>query len=181
MVSRRADPASSFQLALNSLPRLPNKDGSAINSVKERGSHGALCSVKERGRVKQIYAALRSLGRGRSLYVLNSQLSTLNSQPSTPRLLSYFFKLGVEHIHSPVGVKVTAQRDVKPVALFALNDKSVGFAGRALSRLRDYVDHQIPSARLSHFSQRARNCFFLFLCPAGIRTNSDQSSDISAV
>jgi hypothetical protein len=30
-------------------------------------------SVKERGRVKQIYAALRSLGRGRSLYVLNSQ------------------------------------------------------------------------------------------------------------
>src|SRR5438876_11808308 len=73
-----------------------------------------------------------------------------------PGLLSYFFKLGAEHIHSPVGVKVTGQRDVKPVALFALNDKSVGFAGRALSRLRDYVDHQIPSARLSHFSQRAQ-------------------------
>ena len=31
----------------------------------------AINSVKERGRVKQIYAALRSLGRGRRLYVLN--------------------------------------------------------------------------------------------------------------
>jgi hypothetical protein len=26
-------------------------------------------------------------------------------------LLSYFFKLGAEHIHSPVGVKVAGQRD----------------------------------------------------------------------
>ena len=34
-------------------------------------------------------------------------------------LFSYFFKLRAEHIHGPVGVKVTTQRDVKPVALFA--------------------------------------------------------------
>ena len=62
------------------------------------------------------------------------------------KLLSYFFKLGAEHIHSPVGVHVTGQRDVKPVALFALNDtfREVGFARRALSRLRDHVEKQVP-------------------------------------
>jgi hypothetical protein len=43
------------------------------------------------------------------LSTLNSQLSTLN--PSTLQLLSYFFKLGAEHIHSPVGVKVAGKRD----------------------------------------------------------------------
>ena len=110
-------------------------------------------------------------------------LSTNSSQLSSLRSLSYFFKLRAEHVHGPVSVKVAGERDVKPVAFFALNDKfrEIAFARAALSRLRNHVDHQIPSARLSHFSQRARNCFFVFLCPAGVRANSDQSSDISAV
>src|SRR6266699_3670943 len=111
---------------------------------------------------------------------MNYQRSTINYRY---QLLRYFFKLRAERIHSPVDVEVATQRDMKPVALFAFNDEfcEVGLARRALSRLRDHVNHQIPSPRLSDFSQRARNCFFLFLRPGGIRTNSDQSSDVSAV
>ena len=95
-------------------------------------------------------------------------------------LLRDLFKLRAEHVHSAVAVEVAGQRDVKPVAFFAFNEESVGLARCALSCLRNHVNHQIPSPRLSHFCQRARNCFFLFFCPTGVRTNSDQPSDIAA-
>jgi hypothetical protein len=52
-----------------------------------------------------------------------------------PPLLRNFFKLGAEHIYRVVNIKVTAQRDVKPVALFAFNDESAG-TGTALREAR---------------------------------------------
>jgi hypothetical protein len=39
-------------------------------------------------------------------------------------LLRNFFKLAAEHIHSAVNVEIASQRDMKPVAFFAFNDKS---------------------------------------------------------
>ena len=58
--------------------------------------------------------------------------SSAESQP----LLSHFFKLRAQYVHSAVGVEVASQRDVKPVAFFAFDDESVGLA-RAFSHLRD--------------------------------------------
>src|ERR1051326_8378749 len=37
--------------------------------------------------------------------------------------LRYFFKLAAEHVHTAFGVKITSQRDVKPVAFFAFDDE----------------------------------------------------------
>ena len=54
-------------------PPLRNEDGSAINSVKEHGSHGALCSIKERSSTE--------------LYALNYRLSTIVS-PLTTRIFA---------------------------------------------------------------------------------------------
>jgi hypothetical protein len=48
-------------------------------------------------------------------------------QPTTPfELFHYFLQPRAEHIHTAVVVKVASQRDVKPVALLAFDDKFVG-------------------------------------------------------
>ena len=76
-------------------------------------------------------------------------------------LLNYFLKLRAEH-SSAVAIK----RDMEPVSLFALDDKVARGKIRGvwliLSRLRDYVDHQVPGSRLTCLCQtRARWSFLL--------------------
>src|ERR1700730_16664419 len=94
------------------------------------------------------------------------QLSTLSLLP----LLNHFFKLSPEHtdLTSRAGTargaievnKVATKRDVQPVAFFAFDDKFVGLSDvsgiRGISPcLHDYIDHQVPSSRLTCFSQCA--------------------------
>src|SRR5439155_14115168 len=94
------------------------------------------------------------------------------------RLLNYFFQLAAEHVHGATGTyadRVATECDMQPVAFLAFDNKlgQVGFSRRALTGLRDDIDEEVPSPRLSHLSQHAPDCFFLFLCPTGIRTDSD--------
>ena len=59
-----------------------------------------------------------------------ARVAVLVSSTASGMSLRNFFKLAAEHIYSAVGVEIASQRDVKPVALFAFNDESVGLTLR---------------------------------------------------
>src|SRR4029077_3980038 len=95
------------------------------------------------------------------------QLSTI----SRPELLNYFLSLRAEDIHTPIGIRISTKRNVKPVALLTFDDKvttrkilGVWFI---FSSLRDHIDKQVPSPSLSHRRECAGDGFLLFVgCPA---------------
>ena len=85
------------------------------------------------------------------LYALSHQLL---------RLLNHFLQLRAEH-----GSVVAIKRDMEPIPFFALDDEfcRVAELGRlrprnVFSRLRDYVDHQIPGSRLACALQERGRC-----------------------
>jgi len=53
-----------------------------------------------------------------------ARVAVLVSSTAAGVSLGNLFQLRAKHIHSPVAVEITGQRDVKPVALFAFNDES---------------------------------------------------------
>src|SRR6266498_6166237 len=80
---------------------------------------------------------------------------TLNPQLSTLRSFNHFFKLRTEH-SSVVAIK----RDMEPIPFFALDDEfcrvgKICCPWSVISRLRDYVDHQVPGSRLACVCQGA--------------------------
>jgi hypothetical protein len=78
-------------------------------------------------------------------------------------LLNYFFKLRAEH-SSVVAIK----RDMEPIPFFTLDDEfcrvgKICCPWSVISRLRDYVDHQVPGSRLTYLCQRASDRLLCFV------------------
>ena len=90
-----------------------------------------------------------------------TQLSTTNDRLF--RLLNYFFKLRTKD--TPV---VAIKRDMKPIPFLTSHDEfrrvgKIWCPRSVISRLRDYVDHQVPGPLLTYFCQRASNRLLFFV------------------
>src|SRR6266496_5343201 len=88
---------------------------------------------------------------------------------STRSLLNHFLKLCAKD-SSVVAIK----GDMEPIPFFALDDEftrvgKICCPRSVISRLRDYVDHQVPSSRLSYLGQRASDRLLCFVRTCEIR------------
>ena len=113
---------------------------SRIASNSDRASIAATCHA--------VVPRLRDQGR-----------SAINSL----RLLNHFLELSPEH-SSVVAIK----RDMEPIPFLALDDElcrvaEIWCARSVFPRLRDHVDHQVPSSRLTYLCQRASDRLLCFV------------------